>query len=84
MGNRGKMDIISEVLEASMNGIRRTQIMSRVNMSFRQVNDYLAFMKSRELLQERNDGNGGKPLYEASEKGKEFLSKYKEIKKYLA
>jgi len=78
---RDKIDIISEVLEASTNGIRKTQIMSRISMSFRQVNGYLAFMKDRELLQERNDG---KPLYEPSEKGREFLRRYKEIKKYFA
>jgi predicted transcriptional regulator len=74
---RDKLYIIAEILEISKQGILKTQIMYRANLSFTQLNGYLGFMLKNELLEKFpfND----KEIYKATNKGLKFLQSYHEI-----
>ncbi|MEM2912130.1 MAG: winged helix-turn-helix domain-containing protein [Candidatus Bathyarchaeia archaeon] len=74
---RDKLYIIAEILEIAGDGALKTQIMYRANLSFTQLNEYLKFMlKIRFLDMFIKDG---KEFYKATEKGLDFLQKYREI-----
>ena len=74
---RDKLYIIAEILETAKDGVLKTQIMYGANLSFTQLNDYLGFMLKSELLEKLllND----KEVYRATEKGMNFLQRYREI-----
>jgi len=78
---RDKLYIIAEILEISKQGTLKTQIMYRANMSFTQLNDYLAFMLKIGLLDKVNEN--GRETYRATAKGTDFLQRYNEISELL-
>ena len=78
---RDKLFIIAEILEIARDGVLKTQIMYRANLSFTQLNDYLKFMLKNELL-EKNYLND-KEVYKATEKGMNFIQRYREITELL-
>ena len=78
---RDKLYIVSEILEIARDGSLKTQIMYRANLSFTQLNDYLRFMLQINLLEKvlMND----REMYRATEKGLDFLQRYREINELL-
>ena len=78
---RDKLYIIAEILEIARDGTLKTQVMYRANLSFTQLNDYLDFMLKTCLL-ERNEINA-KDVYRATDKGLDFLQRYREINELL-
>jgi len=78
---RDKLFIISEILEIAKDGVLKTQIMYRANLSFTQLNDYLGFMLEIHLL-EKNKRND-KDIYRSTEKGIDFLERYRQIAELL-
>jgi predicted transcriptional regulator len=78
---RDKLYIIAEILETAKDSALKTQIMYRANLSFTQLNDYLRFMLKSELLEKIliND----REIYKATEKGMDFLQRYREITELL-
>jgi predicted transcriptional regulator len=78
---RDKLYIIAEILEIAKDGVLKTQIMYRGNLSFTQLNDYLSFMLKSELLEKVLLNN--REVYRATEKGMNFLQRYREITELL-
>lgn len=79
--NRGRLDITADILEASYGGVRKTYMMYRCNMSFKQLKYYLDFLLGKELLcVVAGDVNSNHGLFEITDKGKEFLKTYKGLK----
>jgi predicted transcriptional regulator len=79
--NRGRLDITADILEASYSGVRKTYLMYRCNMSFKQLKNYLDFLLGKELLcVVAGDVNSNHGLFEITDKGKEFLRTYKGLK----
>jgi predicted transcriptional regulator len=78
---RDKLYIIAEILEIAKEGTLKTQVMYRANLSFTQLNEYLGFMLKISLLDkvETND----REVYKATEKGLDFLQRYREINELL-
>jgi predicted transcriptional regulator len=78
---RDRLYIIAEILEIAKDGALKTQIMYKANLSFTQLTDHLKFMLKTELLAKvtRND----KEVYKATEKGLNFLQRYREISELL-
>ncbi len=74
---RDKLYIIAEILEISREGVLKTQIMYRANLSFTQLNDYLQFMVKINLLEKVPVG--GKDTYRSTNKGLDFMQRYNEI-----
>jgi len=79
--HRGRLDIIADILVASYGGVKKTYLMYRCNLSFRQLKYYLNFMLKKGLLQvvaPSGDSNPG--VFEATDKGRKFLKAYKSLK----
>ena len=75
------MDIMTEILEITKEGILKTQIMYKANLSFTQLNDYLKFMLNNNLINQTNIE--GKEVYIVTEKGLNFLQRHNELTKLL-
>jgi predicted transcriptional regulator len=79
--HRGRLDIIADILEASYCETRKTYLMYRCNMSFKQLKSYLDFLLRKELLHTvTEDVNPNSGLFKITEKGKEFLRVYKGLR----
>lgn len=78
---RDKLFIIAEILDIAKDGSLKTQIMYRANLSFTQLNDYLRFMLKINLLAKTLEND--KDTYRATEKGMDFLQRYREITELL-
>jgi predicted transcriptional regulator len=73
------MDIMENILRVANEGAKKTHIMYRCNLSFKQLNAYLNLLVSIELLKsvpprtgERSDLN----MYETTKKGQAFVQAY--------
>ena len=68
-------------MEIAEDGALKTQIMYRANLSFAQLNDYLKFMLKTGLLNKFHAR--GKDVYEATDKGVDFLQRHFELTELL-
>lgn len=78
---RDKLYIIAEILEIAKEGTLKTQIMYRANLSFTQLNDYVGFMLKISLMNKNRENE--KEVYRATDKGMDFLLRYREITELL-
>jgi len=67
---RDKLYIIAEILDIAKDGVLKTQIMYRANLSFTQLNDYLEFMLKVNLIDKIVERD--KEVYKATPKGLDF------------
>jgi predicted transcriptional regulator len=75
--NRGRLDLMADILETSQGGVKKTCLMYRCNLSFRQLKHYSDFMLRKELLRiVADNANSDRGLLETTDKGKEFLKTY--------
>lgn len=79
-GHRGNFDIIAEILDASHGGAKKTYLMYRCNLSFKQMKSYSRFLIDTGLLHlNASGGNGEVRLFEVTDKGKVFLKAYESL-----
>jgi len=69
------------MLEIIKDGPLKTQIMYKANLSYNQLNDYLAFLFSSNLIVQANVS--GKEVYLITDKGIDFLQRHNELAKML-
>ncbi len=75
---RGRMDIIATILQIAINeGVKKTHIMFRANLSYKQLQAYLDLLIEKDLLEVSQEGS----LYHTTSKGHAFHSKYMELRK---
>lgn len=72
--NRGKIEIMADILTLSTVGIKKTHIMYRANLSYEQILYYLGELLTRNLLEQ--DTFEGTQIYRTTEKGREFLQHF--------
>ncbi len=75
--NRGKIQIMGDVLSLATSGIKKTHIMYRANLSYEQVYLYLEELISKRLIAQDISPDG--VIYRITEKGREFLSYYSRL-----
>jgi len=78
---RDRLYIIAEILDISKDGVLKTQIMYKANLSFSQLNDYLKFLVNLNFLEAKKID--GRIIYKTTEKGLRYLDNYKEILQLL-
>jgi predicted transcriptional regulator len=78
---RNNLDIAAQILIIAKNGCLKTQIMYKGNLSFTQLNEYIAFMKNNNLLAQTKVE--GKDIYTVTEKGLDFLQRYHQLNQML-
>jgi predicted transcriptional regulator len=75
--NRGKFEIMAEILRDLRNPICRTNIMSHCNMNSLQSGQYLNLLESSDLIQKQVAA--GKVMYQRTEAGRVFLKHYNQM-----
>jgi predicted transcriptional regulator len=79
--NRGRTDIMADILEMAMPGIKKTRILQSANLNSEQLLFYLEKLQINDLL-EQVDDNGSK-LYRTTEMGREFLRCHKRLNEFI-
>jgi len=74
---RSRIDIIIDVLDASMMGVNKTSVVYRTNLNFKLADKYLGLLQKQGLLENKLD------KYVTTDKGKIFLKKAKEVTEQL-
>ena len=82
--HRGRLDLMADILETSQGGVKKTWLMYRCNLSFKQLKYYLDFLLRKELLRiSADNANSNNDLFETTNKGKEFLKTYNCLKAFV-
>ncbi len=80
--NRGKIQIMGDVLALATSGIRKTHIMYKANLSYEQVYLYLEELISKRLIAQDVSSSDG-VMYRTTERGREFLLYYTRLAEFL-
>ena len=72
---------MADILEITKDETLKTQIMYKANLSFAQLNDYLAFMLNQNLIV--HISNGEREVYKVTEKGIDFLQIHQNLTQLL-
>jgi predicted transcriptional regulator len=83
VGHRGRFDIMANILNTATSGAKKTQLMYKCNMSFKQMETYLNLLTERKLLNKIHDGRKDRTVYEITDKGQSFLQVYRTLKALL-
>ncbi|HVP41302.1 MAG TPA: winged helix-turn-helix domain-containing protein [Candidatus Krumholzibacteriaceae bacterium] len=78
---RGAVDIVAAILEASVEETRKTTIMFKAQLSFRQLYTYLPWLVNHRYLEVCI--NQGFEIYKITEKGTAYLETYRLLKAIL-
>lgn len=78
---RTRIDILAKILSGALNNRLKTRIMFKASLNYNQAEQYFDFLIKAGLLQ--RDGSGKRILYKTTEKGKEFITKYKALKELI-
>ena len=82
--HRSRIDIIANILREAIDGAKKTQIMYRCNLSFRQLQIYLSLLIEKKLLQVVHaEGGSSVEFFEITRKGHAFLKAYNNIRALL-
>ena len=65
--NRGKYDILTDILAQSLYGAKKTHILFKCNLSHRQLTKYLNDLRAKHLIEQ------GDILWQTTDKGVDFL-----------
>jgi predicted transcriptional regulator len=79
--NRGRIQIIGDVLALATSGIKKTHIMYKANLSYEQVHLYLEELIRKALVAQDVSSDG--VVYRITEKGREFLLCYTRLIEFL-
>ncbi len=83
--HRSRLKIINDILTVAKHGTRKTHIMYRANLSYDQLNEYLAFLLDNGLIEKDADVEyEGAVMYKVSNKGRQFLERYSQLQEILA
>jgi len=72
---------MAQILEVTIDGVLKTQVMYKANLSFAQLNEYLKLLLDLKLI-EAYDSNA-KRLYKTTQKGLRYLQSYRDIRELL-
>jgi predicted transcriptional regulator len=80
--NRGKIEIMADILNLSTVGIKKTHIMYRANLSYEQILFYLGELQDKGLLEQRIED--GTTVYGTTERGREFLGHFSHMSELMS
>ena len=83
MGHRrGEVQILMDILNISLNGVKVTHLMYRANLSYSTLRKYLFRALDKGLISNVRNSDGS-VVYRTTEKGRLLLGKLKEVKSAL-
>lgn len=78
--HRGRFDIIANILSSAVGGVRKTAIMYKCNLSFRQLETYLGFLLNKGLLRMfTKRESAASQFFETTSRGLDFLRAYRNL-----
>ena len=77
--NRGYIEIIYSILDASKDGALRTHIMFKCNLNSRQLQQYLQYLIEKGLLKRDRAPPSSKLEYFTTELGRKYMRAYEEL-----
>jgi molybdate transport repressor ModE-like protein len=81
--NRSRVEILYDIVSSARTAAKKTHLMYKSNLSFKQLDLYLEYILQHGLLEERfSDDDGGK-LYVLTNKGNEFLRLFEHLRSLL-
>jgi predicted transcriptional regulator len=81
--NRGKIQIMGDVLALATSAMKKTHIMYRANLSYEQVHLYLGELIAKRLIAQDVSSPTDGVMYKTTEKGREFLLYYTRLTEFL-
>jgi len=79
---RGEVQILMDILNISLNGVKATHLMYRANLSYSTLRKYLFTALDKGLISNVRNSDGS-VVYRTTEKGRLLLDKLKEVKSAL-
>lgn len=79
---RDRLGILAEIIETAKTKQGKTKIMYKVNLSFSQVNEYLAFLAEMGFIKVQKEN--GRKNYETTSKGYSYVDNYEEMSQLLS
>lgn len=76
---RGEVQILIDVLNTSLNGVKVTRLMYKTNLSYSTLRKYLSTSLKQGLISKVYNSDGSVTYY-TTEKGQLFLGRLKEVK----
>jgi len=77
--NRGYIEIIYSILDASREGALRTHIMFKCNLNSRQLQEYLQYLVDKGLLNRERVPPSSKVVYKTTEIGQKYMKAYEDL-----
>jgi predicted transcriptional regulator len=74
---RDRFTILAEILEFTLYGAKKTQIISKINLSFKDAQKYLHLMEQAKLITKYFGTKG--IIYKTTQKGVSFMIRYFEL-----
>jgi len=78
---RDRLHIMAEILQVTLEGALKTQVMYKANLSFAQLNQYLSLLLDLDLLELKKSSE--RAVYKTTAKGMSFIESYKQIQELL-
>jgi predicted transcriptional regulator len=76
--NRGRIDILADILSLSTEAVRKTHIMYGANLSYEQVSNYVEELQDKGFLEEVTTKR-----YRITDKGRLYLEEYEALKRMM-
>jgi len=77
---RDQLSVVASIIETARFGVLKTQIMYKANLSFTQLDFYVAYLLRKGLIARYFEGHD---VYVASKKGLKYLQQYRDLVKLL-
>jgi len=83
--HRGRLDIIANILTSAAGGVRKTSIMYKCNLSFRQLEIYLGFLLNKGLMKmfTKRESTTSQ-FFETTDRGIDFLKAYRNLEALMS
>ena len=79
-GNRGWLEIVNLMLTVCERGALKTHVMYKCNLNSKQLQQYMNFMLSRELISTREEeGEVKRTIYLTTDRGRKLMAAYHEL-----
>ena len=73
------MEIVANMLDITRNGVLKTHLMYRANLSFMVVTQYLSFLEGSGLVEQVISEDEPKRLYKTTAKGFQYMQVYQSL-----
>ena len=83
MKNRSRMEILYDIISAARSPVKKTNLMYKSNLSFKQLELYLGFLVEQGLIEAKPEDEGHGRIYSATSKGYQFTKIFEDLQSYL-